>query len=57
MGGRKKGGDVDFEEYFRQKVESKQRSYNTAENKPLDGGIHPADKAVAREYRKLSNGE
>jgi len=55
--GRKKGADVDFEEYFRQKIESKRRSYNTAENKPLDDGVHPADEAVAREYKKRSDGE
>lgn len=55
--GRKRGANVDFAEYFRQKIESKRRSYNTAENKPLDDGVHPADKAVAREYKKRSNGE
>ncbi|MBL4571865.1 MAG: hypothetical protein JKY86_02180 [Gammaproteobacteria bacterium] len=55
--GRKKGADVDFAEYFRQKIESKRRSYNTAENRPLDDGVHPADKAVAREYKKRSDGE
>jgi hypothetical protein len=56
-GSRKKGGDVDFKDYFRQKVECKRRAYNTAENKPLDDGIHPADQAVAREYRRRSGGE
>lgn len=55
--GRKKSADVDFAEYFRQKIEDKRRSYNTAENKPLDDGLHPADKAVAREYKKRSDGE
>jgi hypothetical protein len=54
---RKKGADVDFSEYFRQKIESKRRSYNTAQNQPLDDGVHPADKAVAREYKKRSDGE
>jgi hypothetical protein len=56
LGDRKKGADVDFEEYFRQKADNKRRAYNTAENKPLDDGIHPADKAVATEYRKRSDG-
>jgi len=54
---RKKSADVDFADYFRQKVESKRRSYNTAKNQPLDDGVHPAEKAVAREYRKRSDGE
>lgn len=51
------GGNVDFDEYCREKIEQKRRSYNTGINKPLNDGIHPADKAVAREYRKRSNGE
>ncbi|MBL4573118.1 MAG: hypothetical protein JKY86_08595 [Gammaproteobacteria bacterium] len=48
---------IDFSNYFRQKVENKRRSYNIAQNHPLDEGLHPADKAVAREYRKRSGGE
>jgi hypothetical protein len=55
--GRQKGLDVDFEEYFRQKADNKRRAYNTFLNRPLDDGVHPAEKAVAREYRKRSDGE
>jgi hypothetical protein len=55
---------VDFVNYFTQKIEDKRKAYNVALNSPLDGGIHPADKAVtnslraaAREYRKAKDGE
>lgn len=56
-GDRKKGADVDFEDYVRQKIEEKRRHYNTAQNKPLDDGLHPADEAVRRVYKKRSDGE
>ncbi|MDO8273556.1 MAG: hypothetical protein Q7U82_16805 [Gammaproteobacteria bacterium] len=48
---------VDFKNYVSNKVSEKRRFYNTGKNKPLNGGIHPADKAVADEYRKQSDGD
>lgn len=48
---------VDFDNYVSTKVRQKRKSYNTARNLPLNGSIHPADKAVADEYRKRSNGD
>ena len=48
---------VDFDDYVHAKVREKRKAYNTAKNAPLDEGIHPADKAVADEYRKRSDGD
>lgn len=55
---------IDFVNYFRQKIEDKRKAYNTGLNSPLDGGVHPAEKAVmaglqarARDYRKAKDGE
>jgi hypothetical protein len=48
---------VDFENYVSTKVREKRKTFNTAQNAPLDEGIHPADKAVANEYRKRSDGD
>lgn len=48
---------MDFENYVSNKVSEKRRFYNTGKNKPLNEGIHPADKAVADEYRKQSDGD
>lgn len=62
--GRLKYLDVDFEEYFLRKMESKRKSYNTGLNSPVDGDVHPADKAVttdlqvrAQAYRDAKDGE
>lgn len=48
---------VDFENYVSAKVREKRKTFNTAQNAPLDEGVHPADKAVANEYRKRSDGD
>lgn len=48
---------VDFENYVSTKVRDKRKAYNIARNLPLNGSIHPAEKAVADEYRKRSNGD
>lgn len=48
---------VDFENYVSAKIRDKSKTYNTAMNAPLDEGVHPADKAVADEYRKRSDGD
>lgn len=48
---------LSFEEYIEQKVALKARQYGTLLNLPRDGGRHPSDLAVAREYRRRSNGE
>ena len=52
-----KGTGIDFENYVLTKIREKRKAYNTAKNLPLDDGAHPADKAVADEYRKRSNGD
>lgn len=61
---RSKETGIDFDNYFRQKIENKRKSYNVAVNSPLDDKLHPADVAVtnnlrqrAREYRKAKDGE
>lgn len=48
---------IDFDNYYRIKVEEKCRRFNANCNKPLDGSRHPAEKAVADEYRKRSDGD
>lgn len=48
---------VDFENYITSKIAQKRRNYNTEVNTPFDGGVHPADAQVAREYRKRSDGD
>ncbi|MCP5329819.1 MAG: hypothetical protein H7A07_02575 [Pseudomonadales bacterium] len=53
----KKGTGIDFENYVLTKIREKRKVFNTGKNTPLDGGIHPADKAVADEYRKRSDGD
>ncbi|MCK4587674.1 MAG: replication initiation factor, partial [Gammaproteobacteria bacterium] len=45
-----------FEQYVEGKVTQKRRRFNTGKNKPFDGGPDPANAAVAREYRKQSDG-
>jgi hypothetical protein len=47
----------DFHGYIGQKVALKVKGYNTYLNMPVEQTIHPADKAVADEYRKQSDGE
>jgi hypothetical protein len=46
-----------FEDYVEQKVRFKARRYGTMLNPPVGGKPHPADAAVAREYRRRSDGE
>lgn len=48
---------VDFENYVTAKICEKRRYYNTQVNAPMGGGVHPADRKVANEYRKRSNGD
>lgn len=47
----------DFESYVSSKVREKIRAFSIARNLPVGGGPHPADKAVADDYRKRSNGD
>lgn len=55
---------IDFDNYYRQKVENKRRQYGTAMNQPSSGRPHPADEAVAsdlkaraRAYRRAKDGQ
>lgn len=48
---------LSFEDYIDQRVSLKAKRFNSMKNVPSDGGKHPADRAVAREYRRLSDGE
>ena len=48
---------IDFENYFRQKVDAKHRTYNTAFNEPVEGGTHPVDLALAWNNRKRSDAD
>jgi len=48
---------LDFMGYITQKVALKLRDYGTAQNQSQDTDLHPADKAVADAYRKLSDGQ
>ena len=45
-----------FEDYVAAKVQEKGRRFNTMHNLPVDG-LHPADAAVAAEYKRQSDGE
>ncbi|MES9868409.1 MAG: hypothetical protein ABW149_01725 [Sedimenticola sp.] len=47
---------LSFDDYILQKVQAKARRYGTMVNQP-EGKAHPADAAVAREYRRRSDGE
>jgi hypothetical protein len=46
-----------FQEYVEQKVALKARRYGSIHNQPSDGQPHPMNAAVAREYRRRSDGE
>ncbi len=46
-----------YEQYIEQKVELKAKRYNSIHNQPPDDTLHPADEAVAKEYRRRSDGE
>ena len=48
---------VSFQEYMEQKVALKARRYGSIHNEPPDGQTHPMDAAVAKEYRRRSDGE
>jgi hypothetical protein len=45
-----------LDDYLIEKTELKARRFNSMVNDPPDGGLHPADAAVAKEYRKRSDG-
>lgn len=55
--GREDGINVDFEEYFREKVNAKRRAYNTGKNEPIQAGEHPGAAAAAEAYRLAKDGE
>jgi hypothetical protein len=48
---------LSFDEYVEQKVALKARRYSSMHNEPPPGEMHPADAAVAKEYRRRSDGE
>ncbi|MEJ1388073.1 MAG: replication initiation factor [Candidatus Sedimenticola sp. (ex Thyasira tokunagai)] len=48
---------LSFEDYVEEKVQLKAKRYNSMQNPPPDGTLHPADEALAKEYRRRSNGE
>ena len=48
---------LDFIGYSQQKVALKTREFGINQNHPQHVDIHPADKAIADVYRKLSDGE
>lgn len=48
---------LSFEEYIDEKVRLKARRYSSIHNQLPGGRIHPADAALAREYRRRSDGE
>ncbi|MEJ1339685.1 MAG: replication initiation factor [Candidatus Sedimenticola sp. (ex Thyasira tokunagai)] len=55
--GREHYTGLSFEDYVQEKVESKAKRFNSIRNRPPEGELHPADDALAREYRRRSNGE
>ncbi len=46
-----------YQDYVEQKAALKARQYSSMRNSPPEGELHPMDAAVAREYRRRSNGE
>ena len=48
---------LSFQAYMEQKAALKARRYGTMHNRPPEGESHPMDQAVAREYRRRSDGE
>jgi len=48
---------LSFEDYVNEKVQLKARRFGTMKNLPEFGEDHPADEAVASEYRRRSNGK
>ena len=49
--------NLSFDDYIAQKVALKARRFNSIQNEPPLGETHPADRAVAAEYRRRSDGE
>ena len=46
-----------YDLYVEQKVRLKAKRYNSIHNQPPGDTLHPADEAVAKEYRRRSDGE